>query len=714
MNLYQQRQTFFRRHGNAELLDVGLRSVENPTPLFFFHRIVDKSTDIEGADMALGRLGPILEARFDIQGEVSFFFTPWSDLHRSTYNAVAQRHTEISDSAQREVFTNTRFTPSRKVVFIVSDHKDVVGKCSQWNREETTGTLVIPLWTGEFGDRGAFEAIASALARFLQDRDLYKTSDPVHGLDFYGRQSALAQLEAYIARRQYVAILGLRRLGKTSIVRQLGTLYQQKGTVVASVDFQAMRESSLEYFAENLYSDLIDKLRTLQKSRPEVRLGTSADQSADDLPLAKLPQKIKRLASRNPDVTFVLVLDEIETLLKFSSSSPAIVGEILGSVRSAAQARANVTLILAGVVNQVFDDSLIGTSDDVDNPIFGQIEPLYITPFTLQETADMLRGLGLAMLVTWSDEAVDEVHAACGGIPYLARELASTTRTMLMEQQEGGARLTSETVKISAEDVRTAIPAWAPRARKIWTGIVGMLQSHHPNVYLLLQDNPTEVWVNEWAEEDPEIEAAALTLCKLGLFQQKSDGKFAFTESLKSLELLNRPTSRPVPETSAELVHSVSDLESMLESGESHTVEFKETCRWDIRQGKKSKAIEHEVVKTVSAFLHADGGVLLIGVNDDGRPSGLSRDLQLFEKDIDRLERWLAKDLLVRDLGQPAVSGYVRIAVRKLRKRNVLVVEVKSFPGVARTADNPVYQRLGNQSTRLIDRQLEEFLAQRI
>ena len=66
--------------------------------------------------------------------------------------------------------------------------------------------------------------------------------------------------------------------------------------------------------------------------------------------------------------------------------------------------------------------------------------------------------------------------------------------------------------------------------------------------------------------------------------------------------------------------------------GESKTLEFKSTLRWDLREEKNDpKQITHAVLKTLAAFLNTDGGDLLIGVADDGTVIGTGFDA--FEND---------------------------------------------------------------------------------
>jgi hypothetical protein len=67
-------------------------------------------------------------------------------------------------------------------------------------------------------------------------------------------------------------------------------------------------------------------------------------------------------------------------------------------------------------------------------------------------------------------------------------------------------------------------------------------------------------------------------------------------------------------------------IEDMISEGESDEVEFKGSLRWDFKQEIVSKKLEEVIVKSVAAFANAQGGTLLIGVDDEGTILGLERD----------------------------------------------------------------------------------------
>jgi len=67
--------------------------------------------------------------------------------------------------------------------------------------------------------------------------------------------------------------------------------------------------------------------------------------------------------------------------------------------------------------------------------------------------------------------------------------------------------------------------------------------------------------------------------------------------------------------------------EELIKRGESKTLEFKSTLRWNLKEDRQDdKGVTHAVLKAIAAFLNTEGGDLLIGVADDGSIVGIERD----------------------------------------------------------------------------------------
>lgn len=110
-------------------------------------------------------------------------------------------------------------------------------------------------------------------------------------------------------------------------------------------------------------------------------------------------------------------------------------------------------------------------------------------------------------------------------------------------------------------------------------------------------------------------------------------------------------------------------IPSLLKEGEGDFLEFKSTLRWDIRAGKTSQAVERACLKTISAFLNTNGGVLLIGVRDDGSIEGVETD-RFPNEDKFLLHLWtLIRTCLGRD-----VSPHILTRLEKIDEKTVCML----------------------------------------
>ncbi len=161
---------------------------------------------------------------------------------------------------------------------------------------------------------------------------------------------------------------------------------------------------------------------------------------------------------------------------------------------------------------------------------------------------------------------------------------------------------------------------------------------------------------------------------------------------------------------------TISDL---IAAGESQMLEFKSTARWNIRTGSPDKKLEHAITKAVCAFLNAEGGTLLIGVDDDGQVLGLGNDWRSLgsKGNRDGYELYL-RQLLVNSLSIQT-AGVVRIRFESVDSHDVCVLAVAaaSRPAFARPVDggqgpSEFWVRIGNASRQLHGDDMVEYQAQ--
>jgi hypothetical protein len=150
------------------------------------------------------------------------------------------------------------------------------------------------------------------------------------------------------------------------------------------------------------------------------------------------------------------------------------------------------------------------------------------------------------------------------------------------------------------------------------------------------------------------------------------------------------------------------EFEIILGLPEASKLEFKSTARWSIKEDKVNSDIEHEVVKTIAAFLNTDGGVLVIGVgpNADKEMIGLEQDYKSLTKDQneDGFKRFLGT-LIQNEIGIQFIP-FVSWSVISFRGKEFCRVEARKSPElvfVRRKAQESLYVRVDNQTLRLTD-----------
>lgn len=123
-------------------------------------------------------------------------------------------------------------------------------------------------------------------------------------------------------------------------------------------------------------------------------------------------------------------------------------------------------------------------------------------------------------------------------------------------------------------------------------------------------------------------------------------------------------------------VHRLSasdEILALIRSGESRTLEFKQTLCLDVRKGTKEAYIEKMVLKTIVAFLNSQGGTLLVGVADDGNITGLRFEMDAFFKaSRDEFLKHF-KNILKRSIGE---TFYPLIEYDTVDVNGVLVLRV--------------------------------------
>jgi schlafen family protein len=126
-------------------------------------------------------------------------------------------------------------------------------------------------------------------------------------------------------------------------------------------------------------------------------------------------------------------------------------------------------------------------------------------------------------------------------------------------------------------------------------------------------------------------------------------------------------------------------IQSLIERGESKTLEFKQRLGLDVQTGARERKVEDAALKTIVAFLNTSGGTLLIGVADNGVIGGIDKEIAQF-KTRDKFTLHF-KDLLKTRIGSQFFN-FIDYEILEIEGLKILRVDCKA-------SDQPCYLTKG-------------------
>lgn len=125
----------------------------------------------------------------------------------------------------------------------------------------------------------------------------------------------------------------------------------------------------------------------------------------------------------------------------------------------------------------------------------------------------------------------------------------------------------------------------------------------------------------------------------------------------------------PEPKTHSDLILEV------LKNGEGFNVEFKPSLLYNFLSKKAGYAPKYHAAKTIASFLNSDGGILLIGVGDNGEIQGLAHDYSLFpENQKDKFK--LTFDSLLNQYLKPGLKPFLETRFIEVNHLEIFIVYV--------------------------------------
>ena len=294
---------------------------------------------------------------------------------------------------------------------------------------------------------GVNTAVNAAKDHYVSRHDPYYESIPVEDPTlFFGRSVQLQTIPRLLSQGQHVGIFGLGKTGKTSLAHQLRLRFRD--VPVANIDCQGELDRHL---AAPLLLLVARKLRTDLQERFDV-----PDRGADGHPGTQLRSLIDAWHAHGRSEPFVVILDEMETLLPIGEPNAnhrlLVEGRtVLGVLRALAQELSGVVLVAIAKRPDVNRTNRL-PADAGENPMFMGFREVYAGGFSADECDTMIRELGAWRGIEWKPAALRRLYHYCGGHPFVARLFAS-------DACEQGRRttITVDRVERTADSIRTTM-----------------------------------------------------------------------------------------------------------------------------------------------------------------------------------------------------------------------------------------------------------------
>ena len=233
----------------------------------------------------------------------------------------------------------------------------------------------------------------------------YVVGQWVRGDRFYGRSAQIAEILR--GERDLVWLLGTRRVGKTSLLKQIelvSGLDPEPRYFAMYWDFQGVDS------AAELHLNFTDALLDAEDRLQELGIGVD-EVTADDLFVA-LERLRRRLRSQG--MRLLLLCDEVEELLGLQRADPSL----LRKLRHALQSRDGIRTVLASTIRLW---ALAGHTDDTSPFLHGFTPPLYIDRLTDDEARSLVSQSHLQPeeRPDIDDETMTVIIEHCDNHPYL-------------------------------------------------------------------------------------------------------------------------------------------------------------------------------------------------------------------------------------------------------------------------------------------------------
>jgi hypothetical protein len=258
--------------------------------------------------------------------------------------------------------------------------------------------------------------VRNVLRGQLFSRDLFDYQLPLDSdLFFFGRDQIVADHLDAIRRSQNRGLFGLRKTGKTSILYKLRRMMERE-RMGAFLYYDCKLPSNRMLRWNELLARIIRDIAAAYH--------LPVPSSIDD-PRHISDKLIEVLGATPTTQATALVFDEIEYVSPLAIDDAHWRKDFVPFWQTLWAAQSQIRRLSNTVVGVNPTVVEMDTIDEVQNPMFGIIQPRYLKGLALEEMRAMVRFFGKRMGLSFTLDAMQYLHARYGGHPLLTRMACS-------------------------------------------------------------------------------------------------------------------------------------------------------------------------------------------------------------------------------------------------------------------------------------------------
>jgi hypothetical protein len=354
---------------------------------------------------------PQIRERFGMNREVLCFTENLSQLDSRVFEAI------------EEILKRDSVKLVDDAIFFVSDSPQADALCKEY-MERSHRKIIKCDWRNIESAHEDF--VVELLRQFLYSRDFFDVRDPVSSDgQFFARYKLVDEIFAELSAGQSFGVFGLRKIGKTSVLERM----RKRNSTGNHFRVALLDAQQPEIYKNDAAGVILEICRAFNRAWAAAH---GSGPFEKDVP-AKLSlieassyfrDFVQRLLAQGKPL--LVIIDELERILPSRSRLTNWNTEFIDFwrvLRSQSQTTDGKFVFLIASTNPYFIET--SKLESEDNPLYRFLKSRYLPMFTFAELNDMLHSLGTPMGISFTDGALEIIHAEFGGHPFLSRQLCS-------------------------------------------------------------------------------------------------------------------------------------------------------------------------------------------------------------------------------------------------------------------------------------------------